>query len=86
VIPQANIIDGVPLINGVESPKRFSDTFKDGSDSRVSIVDQNIQFSILVFLDSFEECFNFSIIGMVNLNGDASTSSCLDLSGDLIKK
>jgi len=39
VSPQANPVDGIPLINRVQGPERFSDTIEDGADSRKSVVD-----------------------------------------------
>ncbi len=39
VSSQANPVDGVPLINRVQGPERFSDAAEDGADSRKSIVD-----------------------------------------------
>ncbi len=39
VSSQANPVDGIPLINRVQGPERFSDTIEDGADSRKSVVD-----------------------------------------------
>ncbi len=39
VSSQANSVDGVPLINRVQGPERFSDTIEDGADGCKSVVD-----------------------------------------------
>ena len=86
MIPQSNSIDSVPLVNGVQSPERFPNVNKDSIDSCISIIDQHIKFSVLVFLNSFEECFNLCIIGMVNLNWDTWSTPSLDFCCNIFKQ
>ena len=49
------------------------------TDSRVSIVDEDVQLSIILSVDSLKELVNFFIFWMITLDGDATTTSSLYL-------
>ncbi len=86
MVPETNVVDGVPDVDGVKGPEGLAQVVEDGVDSCVGIVDQHIQFSFFIFLNFFEEGFNFSIVRMVNLNRNADPAPGLDLFGQTFEQ
>lgn len=67
MIPQSHSIDNVPHVDGIQGPERFAEVFEDGVDGRVGVVDEDVEFAILILLDRFEQIFNFGIVAMIHL-------------------
>jgi hypothetical protein len=67
MVPEANSVDDVPLVDGIEGPEGLADVVEDGADGREGVVDENVEFPVFVLLDCPEEFFDFGIVGMVHL-------------------
>ncbi len=64
---QSNPVDGVPLIDRVESKERFALVGGDSVNAGVGIVHQEVELAVLLSLDALEESFNLFVVGVVDL-------------------
>ncbi|TRY76530.1 hypothetical protein TCAL_17025 [Tigriopus californicus] len=63
---QTHPIDGIPHLRRGRLPKGFAHVGKDGVDACIGVIDQNIQFAILLSLDTLKELLHFGIIPMIH--------------------
>lgn len=80
MVSKANSIDAIPLFGRIFIIKFLFgfNTAENHVNSGICIVNQNIQSTIVIILDSFEKSFYFRVIGMINNDSNAFTPSLVD--------
>ena len=67
MISESNSIDGIPLVHWIQGEEWFTLVRRNGMDTCIGIVYQQVQLSILLCLDSLEKGLNLFVIWMINL-------------------
>ena len=62
MVTKSNIIDNVPTVGWIGFPKLFAYVVKDKVDSRIGVVDENVNLAVLIRLDLFKQRFNFVLL------------------------
>ena len=86
MVPEAHVVNDVPEVGGVNGPKGFARGLEESADSRVGVVDEDVQLAIFVIFNFFEKCFDFGVVGMVNYNRDANPAPGPDLVGKILEQ
>lgn len=85
MVPEAHVVDDVPDVDGIDSPKGFAHGLEESADSRVGVVNEDVQLSFFVIFNFFEKCFHFGVVGVVNHNRDADPAPGPDLVGKILE-
>ena len=58
MVPQSDVVDCVPHLNGLRLPERLSHRRRDDVDGGVSVVHKQVQLPVLLLLDALKQRYN----------------------------